>query len=39
MLQRLAGQRVMALLEDELKRPGHAMMGKSEVGPGDSESA
>ena len=39
MLQGLAGQRVLALLEDELKRPGHAMMGKLEVGPGDSESA
>ena len=33
--ERLQG---LALLEDEQKRPGHALMGKSEVGPSDSES-
>ena len=37
-MQGLVGQRVLALLEDELKRPGQAMMGKSEVGLGDFES-
>ena len=35
----LAGQRVVELKEDELKRPGQALMGKSGVGPSDSESA
>ena len=30
---------VLALLEVELKRPGQALMGKSEAGPGDSEFA
>ena len=34
--ERLQG---LALLEEELKRPRQALMGKSEVGPGDSESA
>ena len=38
-LQGLAGQRVLELKEDELKRPEQALMGKSGVGPGDSESA
>ena len=38
-LQGLDGQWGLALLEKELKRPGQAMMGKSEVGLGDSESA
>ena len=38
-LQGLVGQRVVELKEDELKRPGQALMGKSGVGPGDSESA
>ena len=38
-MQGLVGQRVLALLEDELKRLGQAMMGKSEVGLGDFESA
>ena len=38
-LQGLAGQRVLKLKEDELKRPGQALMGKSGAGPGDSESA
>ena len=38
-MQGLAGQRVLALLEGELKRHGQALMGKLEVGPGDSESA
>ena len=37
-MQGLAGQRVLALLEGEQKRPGQALMGKSEVGLGDSES-
>ena len=35
----LAGQRVLELKEDELKRPGQSLMGKSGVGPSDSESA
>ena len=30
---------MLALLEDELKRPRQALMGKYEVGPGDSESS
>ena len=30
---------LLALLEDELKRPGQALVERSEVGPGDSESA
>ena len=34
--ERLQG---LALLEEELKRPGQAQMGKSEVDPSDSESA
>ena len=38
-LQGLARQRVLELKEDEPKRPGQALMGKSRVGPGDSESA
>ena len=38
-LQGLDGQRVLELKEDELKRPGQALMGKSRVGPGDSVSA
>ena len=29
----------MKLKEDELKRPGQALMGKLGVGPGDSKSA
>ena len=33
------GQCVLALLEEELERSGQALMGKSEVSPGDSESA
>ena len=36
-LQGLAGQ--VELKEDELKRPEQALMGKSGVGSGDSESA
>ena len=35
-LQGLAGQRVLELKEDELKRSRQALMGKSGVGPGDS---
>ena len=38
-LEGLAGQWGLALLEKELKRPGQEMMGKLEVGPGDSESS
>ena len=38
-LQGMAGQWGLALLEEEPKRPGQALMGKSEVGLGDSESA
>ena len=38
-LQGLAGQGVLALLKDELKRPKQALMGKSEVGLGNAESA
>ena len=38
-LQGLAGQWVLALVEEELKRPRQVLMGKSEVGLGDSESA
>ena len=38
-LQGFVGQRVLELKEDELKRPGQALMGKSGVGPGDSEAA
>ena len=38
-LQGLANKWVLALLEEELKRPGQVLMGKSEVGPGDIESA
>ena len=38
-MQGLAGQRVLALSEDELKRLGQALMGKSKVGLSDSESA
>ena len=38
-LQGLAGQWGLALLEEELKRPRQALMGKSEVGSSDSESA
>ena len=34
--ERLQG---LALLEEELKRPGQALMGKSEVGPGNFEFA
>ena len=30
---------MLELKEDELKRPGQALMGKSGVGPGDFESA
>ena len=30
---------VLLLLEDELKRPGQALMERSEAGLGDSESA
>ena len=30
---------MLELKEDELKRPGQALMGKSGVGPGDSEPA
>ena len=37
-LQGLAGQRVLELKEDDPKRPRQAMMGKSRVGLGDSES-
>ena len=37
-LQGLAGQRVRELKEDELKRPGQALMGKSGLGLSDSES-
>ena len=42
LLLRLASQeglQRLALLEEELKRPGQVLMGKSEVGPGDSEFA
>ena len=38
-LQGLARQGVLCLLEEELKRPGQVLMGKSEVSLGDSESA
>ena len=38
-LQGLAGLRVLELKENDLKRPGQALMGKSGVGPGDFESA
>ena len=38
-IQGLARLRVMELKEDELKRPRQALMGKSRVGPSDSESA
>ena len=37
-LQELAGQRVLKLEEDELKRPGQALMRKSGAVPSDSES-
>ena len=37
-MQGFAGQRVLELKEDEPKRPGQALMGKSGVGSGDSES-
>ena len=33
------GAQVLALLKGALKRPGPALLGKSEAGPGDSESA
>ena len=35
----VAGQTVLELKEDELKRPGQALMGKSGKGPSDSKSA
>ena len=38
-MQGLAGQGVLALLKDELKRPGQTLVGKSEVSLSDSESA
>ena len=30
---------MLSLLEEEIERPGQVLMGKSEVGPSDSESA
>ena len=38
-LQGFARQKVLEIKKDEPKRPGQALMGKSRVGLGDSESA